>query len=492
MTTLKSSHLIMVVLVAAWLVVNMVAGEIVPEGSGLGWDGKIYAEMIRAFPANLTDESLSPYYAGRLLPVAGIALALKLLTLSPSIPHIIAAFQLWNLAAMLASVFVWTRIANALELSLRGRWLGFAALFLTFQAAKQTPYDPVLIDPTAILVGLLMIWLAVERRPIALATVGMISAFCWPTASITAAGLLWFMGKADDRVVAFRPGLFVAGIAAVTLTAIALYLIASVPAVCANVPQLAGRDLCRAARSFATGFPSMAILATAAVILVGRVPSLWPASRANALLAALVLVASIALRYAVGNPDVSKGMDARTFIGFAIFPDQIGKFLLPFVALAIYFGPLMILAMLRWEDVSLEARRLGWGFVGAILLSLPLALVSEPRYFTLVWPFIATCAILATERFKLSTTTVVGIAILALLFSRAWLPINVAPWTGGEKEGLYEFPKQLWFMNFGFWMNWTTFLSQAVLLTLTGLWLRRRVISDLRRAGPEAHGEHSN
>jgi hypothetical protein len=196
------------------------------------------------------------------------------------------------------------------------------------------------------------------------------------------------------------------------------------------------------------------------------------------------LVASIALRYAVGNPDVSKGMDARTFIGFAIFPDQIGKFLLPFVALAIYFGPLMILAMLRWEDVSLEARRLGWGFVGAILLSLPLALVSEPRYFTLVWPFISTCVILATERFKLSTTTIVGIAILALLFSRAWLPINVAPWTGGETEGLYEFPKQLWFMNFGFWMNWTSFLAQAVLVTLAGLWLRRRVIGDLRRAGP--------
>jgi hypothetical protein len=50
------------------------------------------------------------------------------------------------------------------------------------------------------------------------------------------------------------------------------------------------------------------------------------------------------------------------------------------------------------------------------------------------------------------------------------MKINLAPWS--DQNEISRFPRQIYFMHYGLWMNWWSYSSQLSALAVGALWLR--------------------
>ena len=148
-----------------------------------------------------------------------------------------------------------------------------------------------------------------------------------------------------------------------------------------------------------------------------------------------------------------------------------GKILLPLVTLAAFWGPLVILLCLYWRECCVQARRLGPGVVGVLFISLPLGITGEPRLITVAWPFFVLTLVLSLEHSKAIVPSRFALMALTVAYGQFRLPINIVPWLTPDRDGRLEFPKQLYFMHYGPWMSWTSYLLQLPVILLSALWL---------------------
>ena len=141
-----------------------------------------------------------------------------------------------------------------------------------------------------------------------------------------------------------------------------------------------------------------------------------------------------------------------------------GKFLLPFVTLAVFWGPVVLLLILYWKAFCIQVRKLGPGVLCVIVVSLPFGLVGEPRFMTVAWPFMVLAATLMLEEISLKQSFKYGLGFLYILYGQFWFRINAVPWPGGKDE-----------IHYGLWMSWPAYLVQSSLLILSAFWLYRNV-----------------
>lgn len=431
-------------------------GEKVQAGGGLGWDGRIYAGMAAGFPAIMWNGAVAPYYAHRIVAPALAAGLIRLAGAESTPAAVILGFGIVDLLAQIGIAFIWNRIGDRCRIGMQGRWIGFAALLLNFQAAKFVHFYPVLVDSTALCASLLLILAYLHRSDRGLFAATVFAGLCWNTGAFVGALLIAFSRGAVEEW-PHRPigrGLATAAAAALPL-GVALLLAARLEAQCGY--------LCTRLQWAATRLPSLALAAAAALLL------LWPARPPRfgrrVLLALAAFAIPTAIAAAISNPDLRGGTGPLTLAHFVLLSTEPGKFYLPFVSAAVFWGPLVLLVMLFWGDVAREARRFGWGMTANIAAALPLALVIEPRFLTFAWPFFVLCTVRALEG-RLTRAFTWSFVLLAFVTSKLWLPINVMRWTGPETAGFKEFPKQLYYMNFGFWMAWPSFIAQAICCAL--------------------------
>ena len=118
----------LVVLVLGLL--NFFWGERVPAGGGFGWDGVVYAHMVRNLGSMISEGQLSSYYAQRILPSAIVRGMLLCSGVPMNNTNIIRGFEVYNLVLLLGACWAWKRISGAVHLSLAGRWIGFSGIFV--------------------------------------------------------------------------------------------------------------------------------------------------------------------------------------------------------------------------------------------------------------------------------------------------------------------------------------------------------------------------
>lgn len=509
---INSSHRLMTAIVLALGVLNFFFGEIVPAGNGLGWDGLTYANITRNLGPMVTEGQLSNYYAHRILPSAVVRSLLLLSGASFSDINIIRGFECYNLVLLVGASWVWRRIANSFSISLGGRWLGFCGLFLSFMGSKQTFYYPVLTDTTALFVGLLALLFYVERRPVALLVTTIVGAFAWQVVSICGALLLMFP-RAELPPEVIAPAKATYSINSAKLSRLIKFgwvvlLVLSIAGVAGCFRLERVLDIARLERVIAkhgvlwlfdvlanrlgcllTGLPSLAGATIALAMLAGSV-SFFQVVVANLrktrliqvvmVLAALLIPWSIVR--AISNPVVSNISGFVAVLHTLLLP-QNGKILLPLVTLAAFWGPVVLLLLLNWKSFCSEARQLGPGFMAVVGLNLPLGLPTEPRFVTFGWPFFVLGAVLAMEGRTRSATFKYAFAALTILYSQFWMKINLVPWPGGDNEYLFEFPKQLYLMHLGMWMNWWSYSLQLCAIALSALWLRSTMLRNCSASG---------
>ena len=107
----------MVLLVLLLGILNFFWGEKVPAGGGFGWDGIIYADMVRNLDSFIDGGKLSSYYAQKMLPSVIVRSTFSLFSVPTSDLNIIRGFEIYNMILIVFTCLVWKRLANFLNLS---------------------------------------------------------------------------------------------------------------------------------------------------------------------------------------------------------------------------------------------------------------------------------------------------------------------------------------------------------------------------------------
>ena len=167
-------------------------GERLTVHDGLGWDGQLYASWVKDFYNVVVVHGLPEYYTRRILPSLIVRLGMCLFSVPLENGNIVRAFQLYDLALLALSAYVWGLAADEMGIRDRGKWFGFLFLFVNFAEWKCTFFISIWTDTTAFAMGLLLLYLYLKDNAYGMALVLFLSAFVWPTAPFVGALLFVF------------------------------------------------------------------------------------------------------------------------------------------------------------------------------------------------------------------------------------------------------------------------------------------------------------
>ncbi len=497
----------MMLIILVFGLFNFFFGEKILLNEGLGWDGARYAEIVRRLPEMIELGQLNSYYAQRVAPLLIVRWLLMAMgySLDPA-NHIIRAFEIYNLVLLLAICWLWHDLLKSIGLESRWRWFAFLSLFFSYEGAKQGFYYPVLTDITALLISVLLLRFYLSARPFAVLITTVIGAFVWPFATVVGACLILFpvpdtvakhadAHRSEQR--SFGVYLFFLW-AAVLVACIAIYtymtsgdveksLECTVPDVITT--WFGGPTVPCTWTAFITGIPSVLVTAAASLALLVTCLRRWPIAamlRAMSVYRIGLAAAAIVLPYAIvrliSNPALKPPSGIRALMEFMLLPPA-GKFLLPFVTLGVFWGPMFLVLILCWPRVSNALNRLGPGIAISVALSLPLGLANEPRFLTLAWPFCVTGGLFALRQINVGKPFTYAFSILTLASAQFWLPLNRLPW-----EPIDTIPKSdaltpTYYMHYGLWMDWAPYCVQGICIIAALFWLNKLILRATIDAG---------
>lgn len=431
---------------------------------GLGDDGVYYGGWVADFPNVFFGRALDGYYIQRTLPSAITYLIFKAFSIQPTTPHIISAFEWFNVTMVALGGLAWAKVSRLLEIGDRGRILGAYAIFANYCVLKMLPWDPVLGDLWGYDLGLVLVWAYLARQPIISFVVTLLGAFVWPTIlPVGALLLLLNKTKTDERRPApLHLGVVVSGALALAWTYYCVRTVAEhfQPGFGYEPPEPSLRRLGVVCVLF-YGFFAMRALIDARELfspLVYLRSVLTPAGVSG--VAAIAIARWIQHRYASTKPgfELSDAMHFNAFLGTT-------KPLVFLVAHVAYFGPIVVFMVLRWRRVCEAFRRGGLGILGVAFLGVIFSFDSESRHLLtfagVLFPFV-----IKELDESLDDRSAAVFAVAAVVVSKVWIVFegNVVP----QMESA-----QSVFMTPGPWM-WTRFyLLQGLIVLGFGWWLSR-------------------
>lgn len=453
----------MALLVLAYSLWAIFGGEVLSVNGGFGWDGMSYAAIAKDFPGQVFGRRLDPFRIQRIVPSGAVYYGLRLAGLSTNDDsHILRGFQVYNMLLLLAGVYAWNGIAARLGLTRRGTWLGFAAVYVNFAVLRMTFFYPVLTDTTALVAGMFLLHGHLAGRAWVVWLVGLGGAFTWPLLLPMALVLLVFPRRTATTAAvasATRPNLraCLAGGTAVAL--VALWRVFAVGQTIDGAGPLwyAWTPAAAACVAAYLGVAAWRLLDLDGLARPGRVLAQvrWQgAAAALGLMAAVML-----LRAFVFVPNGAPEFTAKHFLCETLVKSvaKPGIFL---VAHVVYFGPVVLAAVLFWPEVCERIRRQGIGVVLLAGAAAFLSVGSESRQFVNFLPLVAAFTVQTLdERPRPHWHDGVFLAA-ALVLSKCWLPLNHGPTTGN----LERFPDQFYFMNHGPWMSDGMYLVQGAVV----------------------------
>ena len=450
----STSLMILTVLVMG--TISIFFGEKIEANNGLGYDGKRYAEIAQNFPEYVLHNQLSPYRIQRILPSAIVHYTLKSLGISLEYRNIIRGFELYNLLLILITIYVWSLISYELKIGIKGKWLGFFALYINFPLAKLNYYYPVLTDTSAFALGIILLYYFLKDNRVGVLFVTIAGAFTWPTMMYY--GIILYLlprreimhGPAkpclDVTLAISSAGIVLSGIiyyyfiqhsdiypsSVVPLVDRVVYLSIAVVIlyVFFSLRPIFDYDQLYDPKFLTKISPKRLIVISVAFVSIRMLQSFLagPGSGSNPKILELTCMLAI----------------QRPFIFY--------------LSHVIYYGPIILLTCLLWNRICRITHQFGIGLTLFMLMNVMLSLNSESRALIPFFPFVVAFAVMSTEELRWRSSYYWSFAILCLLYSKIWLGINAGnagPW------------KILYFMNFGPWMSNVMFITQGCFVFLT-------------------------
>lgn len=456
-------------------------GERLSPGRGLGWDGRFYARIAQDLPRVLFVEGLDAYRLQRVVTPALVYFGLRALGLPRDDAHVVDAFAVYNLLLLLATVVVWRGIARAAGLGEGGLWLGFLLLFANFANLKMPYYYPVLTDTTAVFLGALLVYFHLRGSAPGMLAVMAIGAFSWPSFLVLGGLLFLFphtsLGPFQPPP---RPWPLVVGAAAAAFF-LAHLLLTAVDMLPPRPDGVRPPSLDRLVFSVPL---TMVYIVTVAAGLLGHA-DLWRLRtyRVRALRLAAWLALLVGTRWIVDRLARGKGpLDLQGFL-WQVTHQSIIEPGIVVVAAAVYLGVVVLIALVCWRRFCGAAHHVGVGMTLFVCAILAQSLTSEPRQILHGLAALVLVTVSAVEGVRWPSWGRWILLALALFGSKVWFGINHEGFSGKDKT--WSYPSQYYFMNHGVWMEPDTFRVQGLLVVAAGL----LVLVVMRHARPVAPDE---
>jgi hypothetical protein len=465
---------------------QIVFGERIGINAGQGWDGQAYMRWSGDWWHRLVDLGTDKYQAGRVFPSLIVYEISHTFRIDPTVPNHCTIFAGVDVAMLAFAAALWAHLATSVMRWRAGAaWVGFAALFGCFANARHAVYDPVLTDPTAFALGMLAVWGYLARKTWAVWLAGALGAFTWPAMTMFALPLVVLPRPAEPVApVAGRTWVRIAA-AVIAVSATAAFLIAARHFYLHPEHELGMEKFVEWVRSdlLIVTVPLLAATVAAAYYLLLAQPRAWNVvGYARTLrwwrvaIAIAACAAVLVLRAwwidAVGflGPGASKYRFMSEHTLQALRGPAWGL-----VYHVVYFGPIVIVAVLAWRRIAQIAAEWGPGIVVAVAVMIAFAASSQSRQWIQLFPLLATLAVAAThERWTPRAAAIFG--VLALAWSKLWLHIGFDQ----VVNGWHEFPDQRYYMQLGPWASDETYVVHlaAALITVAVLaWVLRRKLA---------------
>lgn len=435
------------------------------QNEGLGDDGFFYGTWIRLWRWDVPSMGLHSYSAQRVVGVGAVRVVMQVLHIPYDAAHVVSTFVAVNYACVLGCVLAWNRVARLLGLTRAGWLVGASALFLNWNTLKWLPFDPVLTDAQGCLCGALAILLWLERRPLLLAALSVLGAFVWPSFGYVGCVLLAVPRPPKTHAVA-PPGPFPLAMSA-AVGAVWIYFARKLED---YVPPF---SVTTASHSvFLLSLAVAALALTLGLRHVLRLDVVWaelrfPASLLGPALAASVLyavrhgihwIAQAPSWYIPQPPDVS----TKIFVENTAFL-SVQRPAIFVVAHAVYFGPWVILALVRWSATCAAAARLGAGLLGAIGLLVMMGMNSESRRLLPMVALAVPPLVLALGETRWRLERLAQLGLFTLAASKVWYRIIQQP----------TVDKDTMFSSLGPWMPQEHYYLALGCAALVVVWGRR-------------------
>ncbi len=433
--------------------------------NGFGHDGCSYGNWALDFPKHAIEAKLGSYEIQRAFPSLVAWAALKTLHIRPTPGTVVAAFQAMNVTLMFLGTLVWTKIARLLQIRAPAMLFGTVAMFGTYGIVKFTTWYPVLGDLWGFTFGFVFLYAYLLRRTWVIAPCLLVGAFAWP--SLIAPGFLFLLfgsQRGELKPAPLKLHLFFAGTAALAWALFSFHIVRSGFAPPSFTPADTMPQAVRLSVLIAVAYCFLALRQ-----LVNYGDLYRPLFYLRALATfegALGIAVLVAIKYAQARWSAPELMGFNLWFNTTVMLTTLkpGIFLLAYV---VYFGPLILLALLRWRDVVALLQQRGAGLVAVGVLAALFGLDSEERhgytFLAIILPFV----VKVLDDLDLDRKTMIQLALVSTLFSKFWLTLPPdVPGAAGD------FPAQTVFMSQGPWMSNMMYLVQLPIVVLVGLWLR--------------------
>ncbi|MCW6036573.1 hypothetical protein K4A83_09905 [Spirulina subsalsa FACHB-351] len=436
-------------------------------GDGFGWDGSRYAELAQNFYQRFA-QGIDNYYISRILPSFLIFHTLQFFRLEHSNSNIIHSFGLLNALLITLSMYFWCLIAQQLQISSQGKWIGFIAFILNCFILKITPYYPVLTDVAAYSISMAMFYAYLSRRTFLLMGLIAIGTFSWSNLYYFGATLLLFPAPETPNYklpTTAKSALLTAG--ALTLAAV-VYMV---------ILAHSGREI-RAEWQIAPLLHStvyLSIALSASYLFFGLFYLLKSSSFFNlkswfSPFNYITLAGKVSFLFFLNTLAQSLVTEPGNTLSFGLLLEFVvwTSIIQPatfFVSHVMYFGLIVWFLVFYWSKITQLINQQGLGLSLCVFIGIILSLASESRYLVNIIPLVFPFAIKILDQQQWTIKQMVGFFLASLLFSKVWLTI-------GELSGDYgEFPMQRYFMNVGPWMYHPMYIAQGVAVALAGVGL---------------------
>jgi len=452
----------MLATLAGTILILSLVSERIFATDGLGYDGGMYGYVAMRFQDFLKgdlNDLLPPDNAfyNRFLLSAICHYSLQALGADLNIANVITFFRVYEAFILLGTGFLWCAVSNFLGLGHRGKWWGFLGLFGNYAVLKYAFYYPVLMDVSALFLGLALLYCYLTRKNIhLLITIGL-SYFIWPMATLMGLVLLLVPRPMRSPV---SPSTIDRNITIISVFAVALLL----------VPKLLPTTTMTSVPGFRSALPLSIAFVSCYLFFVfrGLLPGLLSAVLACArersfvprVLALIALALTLPLFSTVFSPLQGLTMTIEYFS--SMIHNSCNRPAESFVTLILYFGPIMIFITYFYESFTFQCRSFGAGYVFVMLLLAFHSLNPLTRQMIAGLPFFIVPLAVVLDRVPFPSSFVKIFVAASLITSKVWMLNNIDI----DKSRPGELNPIFWTRytsSTGWWMTDEAYLIQAAL-----------------------------
>ncbi|WP_157369333.1 hypothetical protein [Zavarzinella formosa] len=450
---------------------------------GMGWDGySAYKPMAQRFEEKVFQEGVNAYYIKRILPPAIVYYSLRVLSVEPTPENIITSFEVLNGFALFVSLLAFIGLSH--RFSLRKQWVLFFSLFVNFQAARFFAYYPVLTDHMAFACGMVALWAYVTNRVMILVAVTLAGSFVWPTFLFVGMGLLARPYDPLTSPPTGEPDRFKRSKILIVFT------LALLTVVMISIPNDRWLKLTTSEwkstfwpgtsniKAVAREFAHFKVFAGAAIItamlfpviprlsaVAGELPGYFRSRRILlVLVVALVVQGSVTLYVSHFHREAST---IPEMVIINTINQSIKNIGVSQLAHAVFYGPLVLLCVVYWKSLCDEFHRQGTAMSCLLIMTALLAVGSESRLLTCVWPIMAFLCVKIIPESIVTQGFGIAFGVFSLVSTKIWFPMSVAELELTNRTDI--FPQQSYFMNHGPWMSEYSYLVQLSFALIFGI-----------------------